>query len=323
MFNAEVSVVVESKVFPKLLDISRSLWIVYVGLTFILTILLLLGGLDLFDSLSHSFSTIATGGFSTKNDSIGAFSPLVQYLIAIFMILSGINFSLYVFLFKKNFSKVFLNEELKFFIILILVVTLLIFGSLLLSRQNPNVETTFREAFFQTVSILTTTGFHTSDYLEWNNFAMVLIIILMFTGACAGSTTCNIKIIRHVIIFKSIRGYLKKMMHPDAVTVVRYNKTVITPEIANNTLIFIVTYFAILAISVLIISFTGIDVETSIGCVVSTLGCIGPGIGKVGPMGNYGFLHPFGKFFLSFLMILGRLEIFTVLIIFTRGFWKG
>ncbi len=323
LFNAEASVVVESKAFPKLLDISRGLWISYLGLTVLQTIFLLFGGMNFFESLCHTFGTVATGGFSTRNISIAAYSPYIQYVVTIFMILAGVNFSLYVFLFNKKFSKVFSNEELKNYILITFVITFLVFGFLLLNKNYTDIELAFRDAFFQTVSILTTTGFATADYLTWNGAALSLIILTMFIGASSGSTTGNIKVIRHVLFFKNLHNFFKKTIHPKAVYSVRYNKVIVPEETLNNAMVFILSYIAITVVSVIVITFNGVDLETSIGAVVASIGCIGPGVGKVGPTGNYADFNMFSKYFLSFLMVLGRLEIFTVIILFTRSFWKG
>ncbi|MBN2891950.1 MAG: TrkH family potassium uptake protein [Bacteroidales bacterium] len=239
------------------------------------------------------------------------------------MILAGVNFTLYVLLLKRNFSKLFANEELKYYLAITFVATLLVFAVLLISKQYVDVELAFRDSLFQTVSILTTTGYATTDYLTWHHAGLAIIILTMFIGASSGSTTGNIKIIRHVLVVKNLRVFIKRMIHPDAVSVVRYNKIIIPLETANNALVFILAYIVITVLSVIIISFTGIDLDTSIGAVVATIGCIGPGIGDVGPTGNYAEFHTFGKYYLTFLMFLGRLEIFTVIILFTRSFWKG
>lgn len=323
LFSAEASVVVEGKVFPKIMDVSRTIWLVYVGLTFIETFFLLIGGMNLFEALSHSFGTMATGGFSTRNNSVAAFSPYIQYVITIFMILAGINFSLYLYLFKRKFNKFFSNEELKSYIVITFFATFLIFILLFFNDKFRGAEIAFREALFQTVSILTTTGFATADYLTWNQSAIGILVLLMFVGASSGSTTGNIKVIRFVLFWKSLKVFFSRMIHPDAVTVVRYNKQPVALEVVYNALVFILAYLAITFVSIIILSFTGIDLETSIGAVIATIGCIGPGVGKVGPTGNYADFHFAVKYFLSFLMILGRLEIFTVIILFTRSFWKG
>ncbi len=323
LFNAEASVVVESKVFPKLLDISRSIWLVYVGMTVVETVFLMFGGMSLYDALCHTFGTVATGGFSTKNDSIASFSPYIQYVITFFMILAGINFSLYVLLIKRKFSSVFSNEELRIYILITFVATFIIFSILLITHTYTDYELAFRDSIFQTVSILTTTGYATADYLQWHDGALAIILIMMFIGASAGSTTGNIKVIRHVLFFKNLRAFFKRMMHPEAISVIKYNKKNIPPETVNNALVFILSYVTITVVSILILTFTGVELDTSIGAVVASIGCIGPGIGDVGPTGNYAGFHDFGKYFLSFLMVLGRLEIFTVVIIFVKGFWKG
>ncbi len=323
LFSAEASVVVEGKVFPKILDISRTIWLIYVALTFIETVFLLLGGMNLHEALAHSFGTMATGGFSTRNVSVAAFSPYIQYVIIIFMILAGINFSLYLYLLKKKINNFFANEELKFYFIFIGVATLIIFLLLFFDDKLRGWEIAFREALFQTVSILTTTGYVTADYLTWNHAAIAIIILMMFVGASAGSTTGNIKIIRHLLFFKSIPSFLRRMLHPEAITVVRYNKKPVSAETLNNALIFILVYLTIIVVSTIFLTITGVDIQTSFGAVTATLGCIGPGIGDVGPTGNYADFHFGIKYFLSFLMVLGRLEIFTVIILFSRSFWKG
>lgn len=323
LFSAEASVVVEGKAFPKILDISRTVWLVYVALTLIETIFLLFGGMNLFEALSHSFGTMATGGFSTRNDSVAGFSPYIQYIITFFMILAGVNFSLYLFAIKRKFSKVFSNEEFVYYLVITFAVTLVIFVSLFINDKSRGLEIAFRESLFQTVSILTTTGFATADYLTWNNAAIILIFIMMFMGASAGSTTGNIKIIRHILFLKNLKAFYRKMIHHEAISIVRYNKNLVSSETANNALVFILSYLTITVFSVLFVTATGVDIETSIGAVVATIGCIGPGIGKVGPTGNYAEFSYGIKYFLSFLMILGRLEIFTVIILFTRSFWKG
>ncbi|MEA3452599.1 MAG: TrkH family potassium uptake protein [Bacteroidota bacterium] len=323
LFSAEASVVVEGKAFPKILDISRTVWLVYVALTFIETFFLILGGMNLFEALSHSFGTMATGGFSTRNNSVAAFSPYIQYVITFFMILAGVNFSLYLFMLKNRFNKVFSNEELRYYLVITFVVTIIIFASLFFNDKSRGIEIAFRESLFQTVSILTTTGFATADYLTWNNAAIVLIFIMMFMGASAGSTAGNIKIIRHILFLKNLKAFYRKMIHHEAISVVRYNKNLVSSETANNALVFILAYILITVFSILFVTATGVDIETSIGAVVATIGCIGPGIGKVGPTGNYAEFSGGIKYFLSFLMILGRLEIFTVIILFTRNFWRG
>ncbi len=323
LFNAEASVVVETKVFPKLLDISRTIWLVYVGLTVLETTFLMFGGMSLYESLCHTFGTVATGGFSTRTASIGAFSSYVQYVVIVFMFLAGINFSLYIYLLKRKFTKFFRNEELRYYIIITFIATILVFVFLYFKSDISGLEKTFRHSLFQTVSILTTTGFGTSDFLDWPNAALIVIIFLMFVGASAGSTTGNMKVIRHVIFIKNLKNYFKKMIHPEAVSVIRYNKKVVPTEVSNSAMVFILAYLLIVFFSTIFVSFFGINLETAFGAVVATIGCIGPGLGDVGPTGSYFAFSPFLKYFFTFLMILGRLEIFTVLIIFTKSFWKG
>lgn len=323
LFNAEASVVVENKTMPKIMDVARNLWLFYMGITTILTILLLAGGMNLYESLAQAFGTVGTGGFSTRNASIGAFSPYIQYVITIFMILSGINFALYLQLLRRKFSNVFSNEELKAYLTIILISGITIAVILLSKGLYTSVEKAFRDAFFQVASIITATGYATADYMKWPTSTIMIIVMLMFIGGSAGSTSGGIKVIRHVIFYKSIKTFFKKQIHPDIVAPVYYNKKSIDNEIVNGVLLFIITYLVVVFIGTLLLVFVNVDIETAFGSVLTTIGGIGPGLAQTGPAGNFSQIPYFGKIVLTFVMLIGRLEIFTFFVIFTKSFRKG
>lgn len=321
LFVAEVPGVTPDKLHPRITQTAKRLWIIYVILTLLQTGLLALGGMSLFDSLCHAFGTMATGGFSTKNDSIAGFSPYIQYVITLFMIMAGISFTLHYFLLKRQFKKVISNEELRHYLFIILISTGMI-GIALYFVQNQPVESAFRNSVFQVVSIVTTTGFITSDYLLWPYFTWLLLFLLMFTGGCAGSTGGGIKIVRILLLFKNSSMELKRIVHPQAILPVRLNGKSISQGIIFNVLAFFLIYIIIFAFGSLVMSMLGLEFETAIGSVAASLGNIGPGLGMVGPVENYSAIPAAGKWILAFFMLLGRLELFTVLILFSVAFWK-
>ncbi len=321
LFSNEASVVVDEKISSRIKTVARQAWYIYLGLTFIETILLLFGGMSLFDALCHSFATVATGGFSTKNTSITDFSPYIQYVIAIFMLLSGINFSLHILSTHGEIKKAWKNEELRSYLGIIATVTLLL--TLLLHYHFPiSVEKAFRDSFFQVVSIITATGFATADYLLWPIQGIFLIGLLMFIGASAGSTGGGVKVIRHVISFKYLRNSVKRKINPNAVYQVKYNDKLISPKQITSILNFILVYYGIVIIGTIIMTAFGNSWATSFGSVATTMGGMGPGFGAVGPASNFASLTDPSKYFLCFTMLLGRLEIFPILALFSGWFWK-
>jgi len=321
LFSAEVPGPTPDKLHPRITDTAKRLWGIYVLLTGIETILLMAGGMDLFDSLCHAFGTMATGGFSTKDSSIAGFSSYTQYVIIIFMLLAGTNFTLHYLLLKGKFSRIRTNNEFRFYLSIIFFIAIIITASIIIVQQTP-FESTFRKALFQIVSIVTTTGFVTDNYMQWPIFALLIIFILMFTGGCAGSTGGGIKMMRQYLLLKNSKMELRRLIHPQAIIPVKFNGKVVPQSIVFNVLAFFVIYVIIFAIGSVVMSILGLDFETSIGSVAATLGNIGPGIGKVGPIHNYADIPVFGKWFLSFLMLLGRLELFTILILLSPSFWR-
>jgi len=322
LFIAEVPGPTKDKLHPRIAETAKRLWGIYFILTLIQTSLLMFGGMDLFEGLCHAFGTMATGGFSTRNDSIASFSPYIQYVIIVFMILAGTNFTLHYMAVSGAFASVTRNDEFRYYMAIIGIITLVVSVSLFLDGMfGP--EASFRHALFQTVSIVTTTGFITSDYLIWPDFAWFLIFLAMFTGGSAGSTGGGIKMIRHFLLVKNSFLEMKRLIHPQGVIPVRINGRPVSQGIIFNVLAFFLIYLLIFASGSMVMALLGLDFDTAIGATAACLGNIGPGIGKVGPVGNFAFIPDFGKWFLSFLMILGRLELFTVLILFSRAFWRN
>ncbi len=321
LFVAEVPGLTPDKLHPRITQTAKRLWIIYVVLTLVQTLLLMLGGMNLFESLCHAFGTMATGGFGTRNDSIAGFSPYIQYVIIVFMYLAGISFTLHYFTIKRQFSKVLRNEELRLYTLLLITATVIIAAALFYT-QHLGPGKAFRDALFQVVSIVTTTGFITSDYLLWPFFTWLLLFLLMFTGGCAGSTGGGIKIVRIILLFKNSRMELKRIIHPQAMLPVRLNGKSISQQIIFNVLAFFLIYIIIFAFGSLVMSAMGMEFESAVGAVAASLGNIGPGLGTVGPVLNYSTVPMAGKWVLAFLMLLGRLELFTVLILFSASFWK-
>ncbi len=322
LFIAEVPGPSPDKLHPRVKETAKRLWGIYAIFTFAEFILLMLGGIDCFDAICHSFTTMATGGYSTKQLSIAFYdSAYIQYIIILFMFLAGTNFTLSYFGLRLRFKKIFKNEEFRFYLLFILGFTIIIVAFLIL-LTGGDFEKTFRDSLFQVVSIITTTGFVTTDYILWPSFLVLILFILMFFGGSAGSTGGSIKIVRVLLVFKNSFIELRRLLHPNAVIPVRLNSRGVHPTIISNILAFVVIYMFSFIFGVIVMSIFGLDLESSMGAVAATLGNVGPGIGSVGPMENYSLIHDSGKWFLSFLMLLGRLELFTVLMLFTKSFWK-
>lgn len=322
LFVAEVPGPTPDKLHPRIKETAKRLWGIYVLFTLAEVILLKIGGMTWFDAINHSFTTMATGGYSTKQASVAYFnSPYIHYVITIFMFIAGTNFTLSYFALHLKFGKVFKNEEFRYYLGFVLLFTLVIAASLHIN-QGIGIEQSFRDSAFQVVSIITTTGFATANYLIWSPFVVVMIFALMFFGGSAGSTGGSIKIIRVTLLLKNSYQELKRIIHPNAIIPVRINNKSVPQEIISNILAFVVIYMLITIVSTVVISVLGYDLETSIGAVAATLGNIGPGIGMVGPVENYAHFNDFGKWFLSFLMLIGRLELFTVLILLSPAFWR-
>jgi trk system potassium uptake protein TrkH len=321
LFLAEAPVVTPDKIQPRIKETAKRLWYVYIGLTATEMVLLMLGGMDWFDSINHSFTTMATGGFSTRQDSIAYYeNSYIHYVIIVFMFLAGTNFTISYLGLHLRFSKILENEEFKTYLIVIGSLSLII-AFVLFSEVGLDWELSIRDSLFQVISVVTTTGYVTADYTSWTPFLTVVFFILMFIGGSAGSTAGGVKIVRHLILIKNSVLELKRQLHPSGVIPVRFNGNAVTRDISFNILAFIMIYIIIFALGTVIMAMMGSDFETAMGAVATSLGNIGPGIGTVGPVDNFYHLSDASKWFLAFLMMLGRLELFTVLMLFTPYFW--
>ncbi len=322
LFVAEVPGPTKDKIHPRIRETAKRLWVIYLLFTMVETLLLMLGGMTFFDSINHAFTTMATGGFSTKQDSIAHFtSPYIHYVIIIFMFLAGTNFALHYHVLHARFKTLSKNEEFTFYLKVVLGFTVLIAVILLIKGYN-NPEASFRDSLFQVVSMITTTGYVTADYEAWGSFFQIVFFMLLFVGGCAGSTGGGVKIVRHLLLLKNSFSELRRLIHPRAIIPVRYNNNSVPNDIISNILAFFLFYIFIFVVGTIIMSLIGLDFLSAMGSVATSIGNVGPAIGSVGPSYNFANIPDIGKWFLSFLMLLGRLELFTILIIFSPSFWK-
>ena len=322
LFKLEVPGPVADKIKPRLRETAKMLWMVYVGITFINIIALVLVGMPIFDSICHAFTIMPTGGFSIKNASIAFYDNyMIEIVIMFFMFVAGVNFSLHYKAIKGSFRSYNKDREFISYLILIIVLSFLIFLSVSWN-QNQYILENFRHAMFQTISIITTTGFGTSDYEIWPFFAQAVLLSLMFVGAMGGSTGGGMKIIRVMVLAKYAASETRRMLHSRALIPVRIGKQHINEDVVRNTLGFFLFFVTSFAISSLALTFMGVDLLSSIGAAASAMSNIGPGLGSFGPTDNYALLPSAGKWILSFCMLLGRLEIFTVIVLLSRTFWK-
>jgi trk system potassium uptake protein len=323
LFVAEAPGPTSDKVHPRIQETAKRLWLVYVGLTLVLVLLYWVEGMSFFDAFNHALTTISSGGFSTKNASMAYFtSPLIQYTCIVFMFISGVNFSLTYYSLRGNPKRMFSNEEFRIYLFLILGIALYVsFG--IAYTGNYTYEESFRSGLFHVLAIVTTTGYVTDDYTAWSPGLSFVFFLLLFSGGSAGSTSGGIKIIRHIVFLKHSLQEFKRLLHPQAILPLKINKTSVNPKIVQRIVTFLLVYLFLVFIGVLVLSLNGIDLETSMGAVATSLGNVGPAIGKVGPMDNFAWFSPGIKIFLALLMLIGRLELFTILIILTPYFWKN
>lgn len=322
LFAAEVPGVTKDKIHPRVKETAKRLWGIYVILTAAQTLLLIFGGLNLFDAINHSFTTMATGGFSTKNASIAHYtSPFVHYVFILFMFFAGMNFTLHYLSLHAKFSFLKENTEFKYYLGFTLFASIFIM-IIHIPYVDFQWEEGIRQSLFQVVSLTTTTGFVTSDYENWAPYSRMIFFILLFIGGCAGSTGGGIKFVRHIVLFKNSWAELKRLIHPRAVIPVKINGKAVNSEIISNVQAFFIFYILLFVFGSMIISLLGVEFVTAIGATATCIGNIGPGIGMVGPVNNFAHLPEIVKWILSFLMVVGRLELFTVLIILSPAFWK-
>jgi len=323
LFVAEAPGPTSDKLHPRIKETAKRLWFIYVGLTILLFVILMLEGMSGYDAINHAMTTMATGGFSTKNSSMAYYSsPLIQYTIIFFMILAGTNYTIIYYFFKRKFEKVIGSDEWRMYISVLLLATLAVTGGIVIS-STLGIEESFRGALFTVVSLVTTTGFVTIDYTAFSGFVILVCFILLFVGACAGSTSGGIKLIRHLVFFKNSLLEFKRILHPRAMIRIKVNKQVVPPRILTHILVFLLIYLITFVIGTILVTMMGLDFMTALGSVATSLGNVGPGIGDVGPVDNFAHLSIGIKWVLSIIMLMGRLELFTVLVLFTPYFWKA
>lgn len=309
-----------SKLVPHVKDTAKILYGLYIAMTVLEIILLIAFGMPVFDSFCTSFGTVGTGGFGIRNDSIAGYTPAIINIVTIFMILSGVNYTVYFYLITRKFREIFKLEEVRWYFIIILVsIGMITFN---IRDMYSTLSETLRHVFFQVGSIITTTGFSTTDFDYWPEMSKCILVILMFIGACAGSTGGGIKVSRVVILFKTIRKELSLLIHPREVKKIRIDGHTIDHEILRATNVFMVIYIVILLVSTLLISVDEYNFTTNFTAVTATLNNIGPGLDLVGPSQNFGIYSAFSKFVLMFNMLAGRLELFPMMILLMPSTWK-
>lgn len=323
LFVAESSGPTSDKVHPRISESAKRLWYIYVGLTVSAALLYWVGGMTFYDAVNHGLTTLATGGFSTKNASMAYYdSAFIQYTAIFFMFLAGTNFTLIYFGLLGRFSRVIKSDEFKAYSMALLILSAILFISIY-SQSAISAEFAFRKAAFQVVSLVTTTGYVTDDYTLYGEGVGFICFMLLFLGGSAGSTAGGIKFVRHVTFFKNSWLEFKRIVHPRAIVPLIINGEMVTGRIINNIMNFLLIYLITFVFGSLTISLLGYDLATSLGSVATCLGNVGPAIGNVGPVDNFAFFSPAAKLVLSLMMLLGRLELFTILILFTPFFWRA
>jgi trk system potassium uptake protein TrkH len=326
LYAAEVTGLTYEKLSPRISDTAKLMWTTYIVLTAIEILALWLCGMELFDAICHSFSTIATGGFSTKNESLAFYdSAAIHYIVTFFMFMSGVNFVLLIYLLRGKTRNIIKDEELRWYTIAVILFTLIITIGLYVSRTGwtlTHMERSFRDSIFTVISSMTSTGYTISDYMNWPLVAWVIIFFLMLTGACAGSTAGGIKWVRLSIIFKNGVAEFKRRIHPNAIIPVKLNEKVVPQQTINNIMAFMIFYVFIIVITVVVFCACGVNFDEAIGSAVSAMGNVGISIGQFGPAGTYESFPDVAKWMMSLVMLIGRLEIFTVLLLFTKVLWK-
>lgn len=332
LFSAEAPVLGGDKLHPRISDTAKRLWLIYVGLTAVNALLLSLSGMSIFDAVNHAMSTMSSGGFSTKDTCLAYWNdtPQIQYITVLFMFLAGSNFVLLYYALKGKFRRVFVDTEFRWYAGFIGAFVLIVTASLMKNGAYAvvdsgiwtSLEQSFRHALFQVVAVITTTGLVTSDFTAWSPFVTMLFFGLMFLGGSTGSTSGGVKVMRHLILIKN--GFLefKRALHPNAILMVRLNKVTIEQSIVYNVLAFFILYMILFIIGAGVLSILGLDFITSIGVSATSLGNIGPGLGAFDPSSTFANLPALGKWWCALLMLIGRLELFTVLILFTPYYWR-
>ncbi|MDA0973522.1 MAG: TrkH family potassium uptake protein [Bacteroidetes bacterium] len=322
LFSAEAPGLKPDKIKPRIADTAKRLWFLYMALTVSEVILLWLGDMNLFDAINHSLTTLSTGGFSTKQASIAHWdSAYIHYVITGFMFLGGTNFILIYWLTHLKFKKLIENEEFRFYGGLVLVFSIVVSIALYL-KGDLSGEESFRTSLFQVVSIVSTTGYATADYTLWGSGLTMFFFLLLFSGGSAGSTAGGVKMVRHLILFKNSGAELKRQLHSNAIIPIRIDGKAIPMEMTSSVLAFMMLYIVLFALGSILLAAMGVDFDTAIGAVATSLGNVGPGINEVSPSYSFNFLPAAAKWELGFLMLVGRLELFTVLMLFNPYYWR-
>ncbi len=321
LMRAEVPGPVVGKLVPRIRRTAIILYAVYAVMTAVLAILLVAGGMPVFDSLCNAFGTAGTGGFAVRSEGIGYYnSAYIEIILAVFMIIFGINFNLFYFILIKRVKEALKSEELRVYLAIVATATLLIAVNIYSTYKS--VATSLRHAFFQVASIISTTGYGTADFTFWPILSQTVLICVMITGSCAGSTAGGLKISRVILLFKTSVQEFKRLLHPRAITIVRLEGAPVDNSLVRSTLVYFTLYAFIIIISTVLLSFDGFDLVTTVTSELTCFNNVGPGLGKVGPMGNFSEYSAFSKLVLTFNMLLGRLEIFPIIVFFSPGSWK-
>lgn len=322
LYKAEFAGPTKDKLTPRIAETARLLWGVYLLLTVLEMLLLMGGGMSFFDAVCHAFATIATGGFSTKNASIAAFhSAYIEWVITVFMLLSGTNFTLHFALLKGEF-RYLRDDEFVFYLVSFLIASGIVAVSILVMSTSTDLETAVRHSAFSLASVMSSTGFVAADFALWAPIAQITILFMMFPGACGGSTGGGMKNIRVLLLLKAAMNEIKKLIHPKLVVPIRHNGRMVEPEILFTIAGFMILYLITFSTSTILLTATGLDLVTSFSAAVAAMSNVGPGLGSVGPTANYAHLTDFAKWILGACMLLGRLEIYTVFVLFSSSFWK-
>lgn len=323
LFVAEAPGPTSDKIHPRIRETAKRLWLIYVSLTILLAFVLFFGGMTAFDAINHALTTMATGGFSTRNASMAAFDvPFIQYIVIVFMFIAGTNYTVIYFALKGQLKKVWGSDEFRLYLVLVFLLILFVTISVQHSTGG-GWERSFRDTAFQIVSIITTTGFVSADYTQWASWITMLFFVLLFTGACAGSTSGGIKLVRHLVFLKNSLLEFKRILHPRGMIRIKINKQIVAPRILTHILVFLLVYLILFVTGSLIVNFLGMDFLSAASAVATSLGNVGPGIGTVGPVNNFAGVPDAAKWLLSIFMLMGRLELFTILVIFSPYFWKS
>ena len=322
IFKAESPGPVAGKIAPRIADTAKILYVTYIAITLVQIILLVAGGMNLFESVVHTFGTVGTGGFSTRNTSMGAFpSVYLQLVVAVFMVISGVNFSLYFALYQGKWKQFWQNEELRLYLGIIAVATVLITLNIVGSYQNVGLA--LKDAFFQVGSLITTSGFSTVNFDLWPAFSKAILLLVMLVGGSAGSTAGGIKAIRVLALFRLIKREVAKVLHPRAYLPVKIDKKVVSDDTLGGITSFFALYMLLLVLGTVVISLEGVGLETAVSSVITMLSNVGPGLGLVGPAQTFTFYSGPSKVFLSLLMLLGRLELFTIVALLSPQAWRN